>query len=85
MLTLWRATTAPQFLTAAILEGSASGTIFPMIITLMSDRCLPHERGRFFSLSVGGLDFGMIMAGPIMGSSLIAFCPRQIQGYLFSE
>jgi len=67
MLTLWRATTAPQFLTAAILEGSASGTIFPMIITLMSDRCLPHERGRFFSLSVGGLDFGMIMAGPIMG------------------
>ncbi|MCT7952036.1 MFS transporter [Ancylothrix sp. C2] len=67
MLTLWRATTGPEFLIAAVLEGSASGTIFPMVIALMSDRCLPHQRGQFFSLSVGGLDFGMVMAGPIMG------------------
>lgn len=67
MLTLWKATTAFEFLTAALLEGSASGTLFPMVIALMSDRCLPHQRGRFFSISVSGLDFGMVMAGPIMG------------------
>jgi predicted MFS family arabinose efflux permease len=33
----------------------------------MSDRCEPQERGRLFSLCIGGFDLGIALAGPILG------------------
>lgn len=68
MLTLWTAGSTTAFLIAGILEGAASGTLLPMMIVLMSDRCLPQERGRYFALCVGGFDFGLAVAGPSLGT-----------------
>lgn len=33
----------------------------------MADRSTPHERGRVLSLSLGGFDLGMALAGPLLG------------------
>ncbi|MEG4810606.1 MFS transporter [Microcoleus sp. F8-D3] len=67
MLLLYFANNSNAFLMAALVEGCAGGTVMPMMVTLMSDRCEPHERGRLFSLCIGGFDLGIAMAGPTLG------------------
>ncbi|MCW6050093.1 MFS transporter [Lyngbya sp. CCAP 1446/10] len=67
MLLLYFANTSNAFLLAALFEGTAGGTVMPMMVTLMSDRCEPQERGRLFSLCIGGFDLGIALAGPTLG------------------
>jgi len=67
MLLLYLANNSGAFLISALVEGCAGGTVMPMMVTLMSDRCEPHERGRLFSLCIGGFDLGLAMAGPTLG------------------
>lgn len=67
MLLLYLANNSGAFLLSALVEGCAGGTVMPMMVTLMSDRCEPHERGRLFSLCIGGFDLGIAMAGPSLG------------------
>jgi MFS family permease len=67
MLLLYWANSTSAFLIAALFEGIGGGTVLPMMITLMSDRCEPQERGRLFSLCVGGFDLGIALAGPTLG------------------
>ncbi|MEG4249130.1 MFS transporter [Microcoleus sp. AT3-A2] len=67
MLLLYFANNSNAFLMAALVEGCAGGTVLPMMVTLMSDRCEPHERGRLFSLCIGGFDLGIAIAGPTLG------------------
>jgi len=67
MLLLYFANNTSAFLIAALVEGCAGGTVLPMMVALMSDRCEPHERGRLFSLCIGGFDLGIAIAGPTLG------------------
>ena len=67
MLLLYLANNSGAFLISALVEGCAGGTVVPMMVTLMSDRCEPHERGRLFSLCIGGFDLGIAIAGPTLG------------------
>ena len=67
MLLLYLANNSGAFFISALFEGGAGGTVMPMMVTLMSDRCEPHERGRLFSLCIGGFDLGLAMAGPTLG------------------
>lgn len=67
MLLLYFANNSSAFLIAALVEGCAGGTVLPMMVTLMSDRCEPYERGRLFSLCIGGFDLGIAVAGPTLG------------------
>ena len=67
MLLLYLANNRGAFLISALFEGCAGGTVMPMMVTLMSDRCEPHERGRLFSLCIGGFDLGIAIAGPTLG------------------
>lgn len=67
MFLLWTAQSSQAFLLAAVFEGAGGGTVVPMMVTLMADRCAPHERGRLFSLCVGGFDLGIATAGPTLG------------------
>ncbi len=67
MLLLYFANNSSAFLIAALVEGCAGGTVLPMMVTLMSDRCEPYERGRLFSLCIGGFDLGIAIAGPTLG------------------
>lgn len=67
MLLLYQAKSSNAFLIAASIEGIAGGTVLPMMVTLMSDRCEPQERGRLFSICIGGFDLGIALAGPILG------------------
>ncbi|OCR00273.1 MFS transporter [Oscillatoriales cyanobacterium USR001] len=55
------------FILAALFQGAGSGTVLPIMITLMTDRCEPHERGRLFSLCITGFDVGVAIAGPTLG------------------
>lgn len=68
MLVLWNSYSPRDFLLAAIIEGAASGTLLPMMIALIADRSEPKERGRYFSLCIGGFDFALVLAGPILGA-----------------
>jgi MFS family permease len=67
MLLLYLANNRGAFLISALFEGCAGGTVMPMMVTLMSDRCEPHERGRLFSICIGGFDLGIAIAGPTLG------------------
>jgi MFS family permease len=67
MSLLYFANSSGAFLIAALVEGTAGGTVMPMMVTLMSDRCEPQERGRLFSLCIGGFDLGIALAGPTLG------------------
>lgn len=69
MFTLSQANTNVAFLTAGFLEGMGAGCLLPTVISLVSDRGLPQERGRLMALCIGGFDLGMAIAGPIFGSS----------------
>nr|WP_242038954.1 MFS transporter [Anabaena lutea] len=68
MICIWQANNPLTFLLGGFIEGAASGTVIPMISVMMTDRALPHERGRIFGVSLMGLDFGLIIAGPILGA-----------------
>ena len=67
MLLLWSAHSASVFLLAGLLEGAGTGTFLPLMIALVADRSEAHERGRVFSLCVGGFDLGIAIAGPALG------------------
>ncbi|MEA5577259.1 MFS transporter [Anabaena sp. UHCC 0451] len=64
---IWQANSALTFLLGAFIEGAASGTAIPMISTMMTDRALPHERGRIFGVSLMGFDVGLVIASPVGG------------------
>jgi MFS family permease len=68
MLTLWSASSAALFLIAGFVEGLGAGILIPMMAALMADRSGADERGRIFSLCMGGFDLGIAIAGPILGS-----------------
>ncbi|MDY7021079.1 MAG: MFS transporter [Cyanobacteriota bacterium] len=67
MLLLGTAENNSTILLAAAIEGAGAGILIPTVITLVTDRCSPNERGRFFSLCVGGFDIGIALAGPTYG------------------
>jgi MFS family permease len=67
MLLLWSAHSATAFLLAGLLEGAGTGIFLPLMIALVADRSEAHERGRVFSLCVGGFDLGIAIAGPVLG------------------
>jgi MFS family permease len=68
MLLLSQAQSAVHFLLAGLLEGAGGGTLLPMMIALLADRSHDYERGRVFSLCVGGFDMGIAIAGPVLGA-----------------
>ncbi|HEY9851125.1 MAG TPA: MFS transporter [Leptolyngbyaceae cyanobacterium] len=68
MLMLSNATSANIFLLAGVLEGGGSGTFFPMMIALISDRSSAQERGRIFAICISGFDLGVAIAAPVFGS-----------------
>lgn len=69
MLTFWTLQLdARGFLIAGIIEGAGFGMIMPSMSALIADRCYPHERGRIFSLCLGGFDLGIAIAGPLFGT-----------------
>jgi MFS family permease len=67
MLMLWMSDNSITLLLAAVLEGMAAGIVIPMMVTLITDRSSPQERGRYFSLCIGGFDIGIALAGPLFG------------------
>ncbi|MEA5582709.1 MFS transporter [Nodularia harveyana UHCC-0300] len=68
MIGIWQADSTPVLLLSAFVEGTASGTLIPMMAAMMTDRAHPHERGRIFGVSMVGFDLGIGIAGPILGS-----------------
>ncbi len=68
MLLLSHAHSTQAFILAAILEGTGGGILIPMMIALISDRSRAHERGRVYSICIGGFDLGIAIAGPILGA-----------------
>ncbi|MGH2412914.1 MAG: MFS transporter [Microcystaceae cyanobacterium] len=72
MLLLFWATTPEAFLMAAIFEGSGGGLLIPMILALLSDRSLAHERAQVFAICTSGFDVGIAIAGPILGYLTVA-------------
>ena len=67
MLLLWSAHSGSVFLVAGLLEGAGTGTFLPLMIAMVADRSEAHERGRVFSLCVGGFDLGIAIAAPALG------------------
>ena len=67
MLLLWSARSTGVFLLAGLLEGAGIGIFLPLMIALVADRSEAHERGRVFSLCVGGFDLGIAIAAPALG------------------
>jgi len=69
MLILWTFIQDTRgFLIAGIIEGSGFGILIPSLSAMMADRCHPQERGRIFSLFLGGFDLGIAIAGPAFGT-----------------
>ncbi|AFY59631.1 MFS transporter [Synechococcus sp. PCC 6312] len=68
MVGLSQAQTGVDLLVAGFLEGFGGGVLIPMMSALMADRSQPDERGRVLSLTMGGFDFGIAIAGPIIGA-----------------
>ena len=68
MIFLTQATGSHQVLLAAIFDGMGAGTLIPMMIALISDRSSSYERGRVYSVCLGGFDIGIALAGPLVGS-----------------
>lgn len=67
MFVLWQATDTNTFLLGAILEGSGSGIVIPMVSAMMSDRSQAHERAQVLAVCITGLDLGIAVAGPLIG------------------
>lgn len=68
MVALWNARSAGTFLLAGLIEGGGGGILIPMVVTLIADRSLPHERGRMLALCLTGFDLGIAIAGPVLGA-----------------
>lgn len=68
MVAFWLATTPTMLLLAGLIQGSAAGTLIPMIAALMGDRSQPDERGKIFGLAMVGFDVGIALAGPLFGT-----------------
>ncbi|BAZ89567.1 major facilitator superfamily protein [Raphidiopsis curvata NIES-932] len=83
MLIIWQANSSPILLLGAIVEGAASGIAIPMISAMMTDRALPHERGRIFSVSLTGFDLGLGIAGPVVGYIAQSTSYRYVFGLSF--
>ena len=67
MILLALANTPVALTMAAILEGAGGGIFIPMSIALISDRSYANERGKVYSICIGGFDLGVACAGPIFG------------------
>ena len=67
MLVIATIPTRLAFIGAAMLEGIGSGIVIPSIMTLLSDRTVPKERGLIFGLAWLGFDLGMAACSPIIG------------------
>jgi MFS family permease len=67
LILLCLARSAPILLLSGFLEGAGGGTLFPMMVALAADRSQPHERGQTLGLVLAGFDFGMAIAGPLLG------------------
>lgn len=67
MVLLWQAQSEAWFAIAGFVEGMAAGIMIPTTLAMMTDRSHPQERGRVFSLCVGGFDLGIALAGPSLG------------------
>ncbi|MFN7521547.1 MAG: MFS transporter, partial [Aphanizomenon sp.] len=80
IICIWQANNSFMFLLGALMEGAATGTLIPMISVLMTDRALPYERGRIFSVSLMGFDIGLALAGPIFGTFAEILSYRSIFG-----
>ncbi|MEH2294730.1 MFS transporter [Nostoc sp.] len=81
LILLWQADSAIVFLLAAIAEGAGGGTLISMIITMMADRSLPQERGQIFAICIAGLDLGIAIAAPILGTIAELVGYRNMFGY----
>lgn len=81
LILLWQADSAIVFLLAAIAEGGGVGTLISMIITMMADRSLPQERGQIFAICIAGLDLGIAIAAPILGTVAELVGYRNMFGY----
>jgi MFS family permease len=68
MAILSQATNSSTILVAALLEGGGSGILMPMLIALLSDRTSSEQRGQIFAISISGLDLGIAVAGPYLGT-----------------
>jgi MFS family permease len=68
MAILSQATDPTAVILAAILEGGGSGILVPMMITLLSDRSSSEQRGQIFAICISGLDLGIAIAGPYLGT-----------------
>lgn len=81
LILLWQADSAIVFLLAALAEGAGGGTLISMMITMMADRSLPQERGQIFAICVAGLDLGIAIAAPILGTIAELVGYRNMFGY----
>ncbi|MFM6010938.1 MAG: MFS transporter [Dolichospermum sp.] len=79
---LWQANNTFMFLLGFFMEGAASGILIPMISVLITDRTLPHERGRILSISFMGFDVGLATAGAILGTFAQTFGYRSMFGLI---
>jgi MFS family permease len=68
LLMIWQANSIVTFLIAGMIEGAGSGTAIPMMSAMMTDRALPHERGRIFGVALTGFDIGLVIASPVFGA-----------------
>ncbi|MGA1410572.1 MAG: MFS transporter [Prochlorotrichaceae cyanobacterium] len=68
MLQLANATTIVAFLGGAAFEGAGFGILISIIAALVADRSPAQERGQIFSICLAGLDVGIAIAGPLLGS-----------------
>lgn len=67
MILLALASTPFALTIAALLEGAGGGVFIPISIALISDRSYANERGKVYSICIGGFDLGVAVAGPIFG------------------
>ncbi|MGF1937315.1 MAG: MFS transporter [Nostoc sp. ChiQUE02] len=81
LILLWKADSVIVFLLAAIAEGAGGGTLISMMITMMADRSLPQERGQIFAICVAGLDLGIAIAAPLLGTIAEQVGYRDMFGY----
>lgn len=68
MVILHSAISVPMFIVAGAVEGIGGGLLIPMMIALMSDRSSDNERGKVYSICIGGFDVGIALAGLFLGT-----------------
>ncbi|MEH2422854.1 MAG: MFS transporter [Nostoc sp.] len=81
LVLLWQADSTIIFLLAAIAEGGGGGTLISMMLTMMADRSLPQERGQVFAICIAGLDLGIAIAAPLLGTIAELVGYRTMFGY----